>query len=473
MNQTTQQAGSEAVADPAPSLPPPRCHPPLNGTSTPTNGTYHHHPALNGTYNPLNDQNVTSTVVDCTLNGGHDVNVDGDGGSRGGSSGSRNLKTYHMQPRLFDDSAAFYSKYDPATGIRTASILGSCLFLVVIYGLYKTKCRKKEWTSQDQMFVENYKKRFNGRKGRRGTDFAFMREPFQRSCETSIAMEQTAKWIQSQPLHGSVQKNNFKSTMGNLCMDSFKASMYPVCDTNNINQMPNGKVTEKKQDEIKRLNERNLKLDLQVAYKDMFPFKQNLWKSRSYDDKVNMQAISTLGSICPESGVGEMGEGEMIEPGATAAKYPLTPLIVRNGSSPSLEDIGASAAGVSPRPVLHTLVPPHPSLASFTSRQYSHSDSLIPMLDDPNMVADALCRVAAFHIGTPSSCSSLEQDECFSLSASPLPSIPLNTSPLPIIPLTIIPPLPPYIPPKTNSVSSNSSENLAIGGQETVATTKL
>ena len=442
MNQTSQQAGlvAEAEHNLPPALPP-RCHPVLNGTAF-TNDTdsalYHHQ----------------NTTVECLSAAGNEASRD---------PRNRNLKTYHMQPRRFDDSAAFYSKYDPNTGIRTASILGSCLFLVVIYGLYKTKCRKKEWTSQDQMFVENYKKRFNGRKGRRGTDFAFIREPFQRSGETSIAMEQTAKWIQSQPLHGSVQKNNFKSTMGNLCMDSFKASMYPVCDTNNINQMPNGKVKEQKQEsknEIQRLNERNLKLDLQVAYKDMFPFKQNLWKSRSYDDKVNMQTISTLGSLCPDTVAGDVKDD-----GAT--KYPLSPQIVssRTGTSPSLEgaDVGAgaSAGASSPLPVLHTLCPPsHSSLTSFANRPFSHSDSLIPMIDDPN--AEGVNRVAAFHIGTPSSCSSLEQDECFSL----------TTSPLPTLPVTIIPPLPPYVPPKASSVTTNTSE-IKDTELQTVAATKL
>ena len=200
----------------------------------------------------------------------------------------------------------------------------------------------------------------------------------------------------------------------------------------------------------------------------MFPFKQNLWKSRSYDDKVNMQAISTLDSLCPDQVSVEPDPDSGSVGAAGTTKYPLSPHILsssRNGATHTTEGTMAP----SQLPMSQSLCPPsQTSLSSLSSnhhhkqRPLSHHDSLnVPMIDDAG--TNLPNRVVAFHIGTPSSCSSLDQDECFSLTTSPLP--------LPSHPLVIIPPIPPYIPPKDETNSEVSGNNVMEDNQK--QTTKL
>ena len=66
-------------------------------------------------------------------------------------------KTFHMQPQSTDNKIQM--KYDPETGLRTAAILASCLLVVLVYILYKTKCQRTDWTEHDRLFIERYKKK--------------------------------------------------------------------------------------------------------------------------------------------------------------------------------------------------------------------------------------------------------------------------------------------------------------------------
>ena len=70
-------------------------------------------------------------------------------------SESSAMKTFQMHPRTVDHKLRL--TYDPWIGLRTAGILGGCMILVIVYILYKWKCRRTAWTSTDQLFIEKYK----------------------------------------------------------------------------------------------------------------------------------------------------------------------------------------------------------------------------------------------------------------------------------------------------------------------------
>ena len=69
----------------------------------------------------------------------------------------RQHQTYHLQYNLED--RGLYLSYDPIIGIQTGGILGTCLVLVMGYVIYKTWCSNKRWTSTDQLYVDQYKRR--------------------------------------------------------------------------------------------------------------------------------------------------------------------------------------------------------------------------------------------------------------------------------------------------------------------------
>ena len=74
------------------------------------------------------------------------------------SSLQPNSVTIKPQFRGFD------MNYDPWTGIRTAAILGSMLFLLTVYIIYKAKCSKSSLTAEDIAYYEYYRKRIDARK---------------------------------------------------------------------------------------------------------------------------------------------------------------------------------------------------------------------------------------------------------------------------------------------------------------------
>ena len=76
-------------------------------------------------------------------------------------SESSAMKTFQMHPRTVDHKLRL--TYDPWIGLRTAGILGGCMILVIVYILYKWKCRRTAWTSTDQLFIEKYKNKLQDR----------------------------------------------------------------------------------------------------------------------------------------------------------------------------------------------------------------------------------------------------------------------------------------------------------------------
>ncbi|ELT93456.1 hypothetical protein CAPTEDRAFT_191415 [Capitella teleta] len=159
-----------------------------------------------------------------------------------GNQVKKGLKVYNVQPHLVDSGNRLYLSYEPMNGVQTASILGSCLFLVIIYICYKSKCRKSSWSSDDQLYLERYRRkihdrcrknnnRLSGASSRWSTGKDPMRESF--------ALENTAKWIQSQPLHTEVPKRTIKtvSNMCNICIDSCHSAMCPMCSDGDIHTL--------------------------------------------------------------------------------------------------------------------------------------------------------------------------------------------------------------------------------------------
>ena len=148
--------------------------------------------------------------------------------SRGGRQPAN--KIFYMGPKIEDGGLLL--SYDPMIGIQTAAILGSFLLLVMAYIIYKGKCRRKQWTSTDRLFIENYKQNLT----RPWT--TTRRQTYKEKAKAdSVAgtLELTAKWVQSQPLDEAQKKNLCKATTCNICQELIKN---PACQ----HQCSNGHV---------------------------------------------------------------------------------------------------------------------------------------------------------------------------------------------------------------------------------------
>ncbi len=111
----------------------------------------------------------------------------------------------------------YFDPYDPWIGIRTAIILGGFLLLLVVYILYKARCRlggsiEETKTSYYQQYKDSQRERILANIRARnqaamaagdGSD----RDPEQDGHpgpERSPSLEFTAKWIQTQPLYDAI-----------------------------------------------------------------------------------------------------------------------------------------------------------------------------------------------------------------------------------------------------------------------------
>ena len=125
---------------------------------------------------------------------------------------STTLKISAMQPRSAyksDDSGPkYFDPYDPWIGIRTAAILGSFLMLIVVYILYKARCRLSGSIEVNKVsYYQEYKDRCRERilmniRARNNMANANDRTP--NGGEGVATLDFTAKWIQSQPLYSAI-----------------------------------------------------------------------------------------------------------------------------------------------------------------------------------------------------------------------------------------------------------------------------
>lgn len=108
----------------------------------------------------------------------------------------------------------FYTSYDPNTGLHTAAVLGGLLVLVILYVLYKTKCKRiirkifhrgkrhtSDKTTCDKLIVDSYKDASLDCTKKLDSEV-----PLNCDCEVALPttktdiVQATAQWIQTQPL---------------------------------------------------------------------------------------------------------------------------------------------------------------------------------------------------------------------------------------------------------------------------------
>ena len=179
----------------------------------------------------MSNNTTTYTEVPCQQGNGTDAVFSSDnstegqpcgpGGHGGGRPANRApaTRTFYMQP-FFEDPGGLYLKYDPMIGIRTATILGSCLMILMVYILYKAKCRSNQWTSTDQLYLENYKRRMAARSERKKNNVNYSRLTKDGCLRPDpAAMQATANWIQTQPLQAPMPPGRAHHVaMCNICV---------------------------------------------------------------------------------------------------------------------------------------------------------------------------------------------------------------------------------------------------------------
>lgn len=178
--------------------------------------------ALNASlYNITSEINITQICLDHIT--GHVVEKEKT------PSPTRKMNNIYRHPYVdsVDRTTAFYGTYDPNIGIRIAGVLGSFLFSIIAYTLYKTRCKRDRWTNDDKQFIDRYSRvladKWSGKMPK------VINKP---GGKTKPSIDETAKWICSQPLQevSLLSKWTIQDTMYNICLESFKATACPVTD---------------------------------------------------------------------------------------------------------------------------------------------------------------------------------------------------------------------------------------------------
>lgn len=155
--------------------------------------------------------------------------------SRSNSNNNNKMKTFHMQPKL-DRTTHFYGSYDPKIGIRTGLVLTAFLFLLIAYTLYKTKCKRSRWSRDDKKFIDRYSKVLTDKWSGKSTRIINRQGTITSSKAAKPSIDETAKWIQSQPLQevSVLPKWTLQNKMYNICLESLKATACPVCSVGDL-----------------------------------------------------------------------------------------------------------------------------------------------------------------------------------------------------------------------------------------------
>ena len=125
------------------------------------------------------------------------------------------IKNGAMQPRSgykSNDGPKYFDPYDPWIGIRTAAILGGFLMLIVVYILYKARCRLGGSIEVNKVsYYQEYKDRCRERilsniRARNNMANAITRTQHHhpQGGDGVASLDLTAKWIQSQPLCSAI-----------------------------------------------------------------------------------------------------------------------------------------------------------------------------------------------------------------------------------------------------------------------------
>ena len=137
------------------------------------------------------------------------------------------VKTFQMMVQL-DADTPFYEPYDPVVGLRIAAVLAGFLAFIIVYALYKTKCRRERWTPDDKQFIEHYSRKL--------TDKWTGKAPRRQNLNVRQATARnTANWIQSQPLNETFEetgKFGIDGAVYRACFDAACVSAFPVCAAN-------------------------------------------------------------------------------------------------------------------------------------------------------------------------------------------------------------------------------------------------
>ena len=142
-----------------------------------------------------------------------------------GPNVSTTSKTSAMQPRSgykTDDGPKYFDPYDPWIGIRTAAILGGFLMLIVVYILYKARCRLSGSIEVTKVsYYQEYKDRCRERilsniRARNNMANSVDRTHHHQGGDGVTSMDLTAKWIQSQPLCSAIPDESSEVKTPNL-----------------------------------------------------------------------------------------------------------------------------------------------------------------------------------------------------------------------------------------------------------------
>ena len=138
---------------------------------------------------------------------------------------STTLRTSVMQPRSGyknDDGSKYFEPYDPWIGIRTAAILGGFLMLIVVYILYKARCRLSGSIEVTKVsYYQEYKDRCRERiltniRARNNMANSVDRTHHHQGGDGVTSLDLTAKWIQSQPLCSAIPDESSEVKTPNL-----------------------------------------------------------------------------------------------------------------------------------------------------------------------------------------------------------------------------------------------------------------
>ena len=134
-------------------------------------------------------------------------------------------RTSAMQPRSgykANDGPKYFDPYDPWIGIRTAAILGGFLMLIVVYILYKARCRLSGSIEVTKVsYYQEYKDRCRERilsniRARNNMANSIDRSHHHQGGDGVTSLDLTAKWIQSQPLCSAIPDESSEVKTPNL-----------------------------------------------------------------------------------------------------------------------------------------------------------------------------------------------------------------------------------------------------------------
>jgi len=180
-------------------------------------------------------------------------------------TGSRaNLKTFFMQ-KLYGDKTGYHKEYNPVTGIRIALVLGALLLFLFLRSMCKMWCRRHRWSSEDKYYLQYCKAKHQVAVGPNSVNSSYHRDSFTRRLSVvrpdPVAMDATARWIQSQPLNDKSCRD-FCKVCSLSCVDchkvalcSFEQMQYSVTTSSlGVSMVAGGSASQQELGELSNMN---------------------------------------------------------------------------------------------------------------------------------------------------------------------------------------------------------------------------